>query len=143
MVKLSVKIVRAHRRRSEYTEGLKSYCKDLPGSAKLIMLTQILLTQIWVDIVQYGALLFRFSRNSCDRSISDSIAWNRSKFCMLYINFERWHWYKLCECSLLGGTVVTIFPEFSWKCRFCILLDGITHWFIYQIHISRNNNYTF
>ena len=44
---------------------------------------------IWVHIAQYGALLFRFSQASCDIPISDSIEWNRTKFCMQYAYFER------------------------------------------------------
>ena len=36
-----------------------------------------------------GSAIPFFFQNSCGSSISDSIAWNRTKFCMQYTNFER------------------------------------------------------
>ena len=76
---------------------------------------------IWVYIGQQGVLLFHFPTNSCGSSILDSTAWNCTKFCMKYTYFERW--YNFWDHSLLGSTVVTIFPEFLQKCRFCVLLN--------------------
>ena len=79
---------------------------------------------VWVRIGHSGALLFRFSRNSCDSSIWGSITWNRTKLCMKYTIFERWCWYKHCECSLIGSAAakfIQIFgknADLAESCRF-------------------------
>ena len=70
---------------------------------------------IWEHVSSYGALLFRFFQSSCDCSISDSISWNRTKFCMQYTYFKRWRWYNCCGYSLIRGAVVTIFLRIFWK----------------------------
>ena len=72
-----------------------------------------------------GAAIQFYHLNSCDSPISDSIAWNHTKFCMQNSYFKRWHWYNFCVHSLIGGAAVTIFPEFLGKCRFYVLLNGI------------------
>ena len=48
-------------------------------------------------------------------------AWNRTKFCMQYIYFKRWHWHKFCGSSLL----VTNFPEFFGQLRSWFILNEI------------------
>ena len=37
---------------------------------------------IWVHKVHYGKLLFRFSQNYFESPASNSIGWNRTKFCI-------------------------------------------------------------
>ena len=91
-----------------------------------------------------GALLFfRFPPNFCDSSILDSIEWNRTKFCMQYTNFARWHWFNFCTHSLIGGAVVTIFQEFSGKCRSWVQLNETAQKFICKINIIRNDKFIF
>ena len=88
---------------------------------------------IWMHKAQQGSLLFCFSGNSCYSSISDFIAWNRTKICMQYTCFERWNWYIFCEQSLLADAVVMIFSELSEKCRACFLLNKTIWYFFCKI----------
>ena len=43
--------------------------------------------------------------NFCDNSISHSIERKRTKICMQYTYFQRWHSHNFCEHSLLGDVV--------------------------------------
>ena len=95
---------------------------------------------IWTHIAQEGPLLFHFFQNSCDNFISDFIAWNRTKFCMEYTYFGRWHCYNFCRHSLLGVAVGTVSPEFSRKCRSCVLLHEMAQKFMCKIYIVSGNN---
>ena len=49
----------------------------------------------------------------------------------------------LCKHNILGGTVVTFFPEFSGKYRFCALLNEIVQKIVCKIYVFRNNNCIF
>ena len=92
---------------------------------------------------QQGALLFRFSQNSCSSSISDSTEWNRTKFWMQYTYFRRLYSYIFSEHISQGGAVVTIFIIFLGKCRFCVLLNKKAQKFMRNIYIIKDKNYTF
>ena len=61
---------------------------------------------IWVHIALWGALLFHFSRNTCDSTIPDSIVRNRTKLSCSILTLKD-DIYKFCRHSLPGGAVVT------------------------------------
>ena len=69
-------------------------------------------------------------------SISNSIAWNRTKYFMKYTFCKRWHWYSFFGHSLIGGAVVTFFPKISGSCRSCVLLNETTQKFIMASHFG-------
>ena len=64
------------------------------------------------------------------------------KFQVRWPPCARWYWYNFCERSLLGDTVVTIFPKFWGKCRFYVLLNEIAQNFMWKIHVIRINSNT-
>ena len=88
-----------------------------------------------------GGAEIPFFQNFWDSFTFDSIAWTRTKFCMQYTYFERWHWYNFAGHNLLRSTAVRIFSEFFEKHRSCVLLDEIAQKIICKIYSIRNNNY--
>ena len=89
---------------------------------------------IWIHIAQQGALLFCFSQNFSDISISDSIVWNPTKFCMLYTYFERFNQHSFYGHSLLVGAIARIFPKVLGKSGFCEFLIKIIYFRCMQLN---------
>ena len=53
--------------------------------------------------------------------------------------FVTWYWYNFCGPSMLNGAVVTIFPKFFGKIRFCVLLNEIVQNFACSIFIFQHD----